>query len=50
LQSREAAVIPHGAVVHWDGGMDVDTLARNGRVIAIRLSISGCRTEYDSAV
>ncbi len=36
-----AAVIPYGFVVHWDGGMDVDTISMGNRVGAIRLSISG---------
>ena len=38
---QDAVVIPHGFVVNWDGGMDVDTILSNGKVIAVRLSISG---------
>lgn len=38
---EHAAVVPYGAVVHWDGGMDVHSCASNGEVLGIRLSIAG---------
>jgi hypothetical protein len=41
IQGHLAAVIPHGVVVHWDGGMHVDILGANRKVFAVRLSISG---------
>jgi hypothetical protein len=41
IAQRDATVIPNGFVVHWDGGMDVDTFSSGSRVVAIRLSISG---------
>jgi hypothetical protein len=41
IGKQKAAVVPHGFVVYWDGGMDVDTLLYGGKVCAIRLSISG---------
>jgi len=41
LKRKIAAVIPHGAVVHWDGGMHVDVFRAKDQVVAIRLSISG---------
>ena len=41
IRNRDAAVIPYGFVISWDGGMDVDTISSDGRVAALRLSISG---------
>jgi hypothetical protein len=41
LQKRESAVIPYGAVVNWDGGIDVDVIRHGHRIVAIRLSIYG---------
>jgi hypothetical protein len=38
---QDATVVPHGFVVSWDGGMDVDVILREGKIMAIRLSISG---------
>jgi hypothetical protein len=34
-------VIPYGVVVHWDGGWDVDIIAVEKEVVAVRLTISG---------
>ena len=42
-----AAVLPHGAVVSWDGGMDVDSVSTTGEVVGIRLSISGWPNPYE---
>jgi hypothetical protein len=41
VQKQLAATIPHGVVVSWDGGMDVDIFVSDHEVVAIRLSISG---------
>jgi hypothetical protein len=41
IQRKMAVIIPHGVVVHWDGGMDLDVSQSGGHVCAIRLSISG---------
>lgn len=41
VRNQVAAAIPHGFVVNWDGGMDVETLSSDGEIVAIRLSISG---------
>lgn len=45
IEGKMAATIPHGAVVHWDGGMDVDVFRVQSQVVAIRLSISGWPNE-----
>jgi hypothetical protein len=41
IRGRLAALIPHGVVVRWDGGMNVDSLASDNRIIGVRMSISG---------
>jgi hypothetical protein len=41
ILGRRATVIPHGVVVHWDGGMNVDTFAAGRRIVAVRMTISG---------
>ncbi len=41
IQGRLAALIPHGVVVRWDGGMDVSTLTLNEKIVAVRMSIAG---------
>ena len=40
LKGAEAVIIPYGAMVHWDGGMDVDSLTWQEEVVGIRVSIS----------
>jgi hypothetical protein len=40
LGKSDVAIIPHGVMVHWDGGMDVDSLTVQNEVVAIRVSIS----------
>jgi hypothetical protein len=41
LGKHDAAVVPYGATVHWDGGMDVDCFTMDAEIIGIRPSISG---------
>lgn len=41
LGKRDAAIVPYGLTIHWDGGVDVDSFTANGEIVGIRLSISG---------
>jgi hypothetical protein len=46
LGKSDAAIVPHGVMIHWDGGMDVDSLTVQGEVVAIRVSISDWPSPY----
>lgn len=41
VRGRLASVVVHGAVVHWDGGLDVAVRQIGGETVGIKLSISG---------
>jgi hypothetical protein len=41
VQGKLASVVVHGAVVHWDGGLDVAVRESRHEIVGVRLSISG---------
>ncbi len=46
LGNSQAVMVPHGAMVSWDGGMDVETLSIQDEVVGVRVSISGWPYPY----